>query len=177
MKIDINKLSIGLHELEFEETGEELNLRNNEMFPNPIRTKIQLDKTETHIYLKARVGSTAHFSCDRCLKEFDREIDGEIKLYFEMVSHGGRSHLVDDGIDPEEEDIRVFRPGQKEIDLSSDIRDTVLLTVPMKLVCAEDCKGICSGCKKDLNEESCICSEKPIDPRWEGLQALLDSKD
>jgi uncharacterized protein len=42
----------------------------------------------------------------------------------------------------------------------------------MKLLCNENCKGICAGCGADLNTELCKCPEKPADPRWEKLLSL-----
>jgi len=47
------------------------------------------------------------------------------------------------------------------------------LSIPMKLLCREDCQGICPGCGANLNQEACRCGEKPGDPRWEKLRELL----
>ena len=165
-----------MHELEFEESAEEINIKNKEIFPNPIHSHVSIDKSETHIYVKANVGSKAHFSCDRCLTEFDQDIQGELKLYYEMVVHGSQSNLVDDENDSQDDSVRVIRQDQHEIDLTPDIRDIIWLTIPMKIVCSKDCKGICPGCGKDLNREECVCSKEHIDPRWEVLQTLLDEE-
>lgn len=165
-----------MHELEFEESADEVNLENKAMFPNSIFSHVSIDKTETHIYIKANVGSKAHFSCDRCLKEFEQEISGDFKLYYEVISHGSHAHLVEEKNSSQDDTVRIFRADHKQIDLTSDIREIILLTIPMKIVCSQDCKGICPGCGKDLNQEQCVCSKQPIDPRWEGLQKLLDKE-
>jgi len=170
--IDISKLSIGLHELDFEETAEELNIEDINLFPNPIFSHVDVDKSETHIYIKAAVKSKLHFSCDRCLEEFEQELSGDLKLYFEIVSQGGLGHLVDENGN-QDDSVRVFRSDMKVIDLTPDSRDILLLAIPLKTICSEDCKGICPRCGTDLNNSSCSCKNKEIDPRWEGLKKLL----
>ena len=61
------------------------------------------------------------------------------------------------------------------IDLSAVFNDELLLELPTKLLCREDCKGLCPKCGKDLNKGSCNCPTKEIDPRLEVLKALLDN--
>ena len=173
MEIDISRLSTGLHELDFAEAAEELKIENVDMFPNPIVSRVTIDRSETHIYIKATIRSKAHFSCDRCLKKFDQDLVGDLKLYFEVLSQGSSGHLADENGD-DNDSIRIFRPEMRTIDLTNDIRDTLLLTIPMKVLCSLDCKGICSGCGVDLNIASCVCVHDDVDPRWEGLKKLLD---
>jgi uncharacterized protein len=71
------------------------------------------------------------------------------------------------------DDIHYIAPDTKEIDITGEIRDTVLLTLPMKVLCSEDCRGLCAGCGANLNSESCRCAAPPADPRWEALRKLL----
>ena len=175
MIIDISKLSTGLHELDFKETAKDLNIENFELFPNPIESHVEIDRTETHIYIKAAIRCKAHVTCDRCLKKFDQDLIGDLKLYFEVISHGGSGHLVNENGD-QNDSIRIFRPAMRMIDLTCDIRETLLLTIPMKMLCSPECKGICSGCGVDLNVKSCICVNENMDPRWDGLKKLLDQK-
>lgn len=176
MKIDVSKLAIGLHELDFSESALELGIDDVVRFPNPIMSHVTIDKSESHIFVKVRVESLAHFSCDRCLKEFDQKLSGDVQLYYEVVHQGGHSHLVDEGTERQQDEVRIYRPGQKEIVLTRDVRDTLLLSIPMKVLCSSDCKGICPYCGKDLNEGPCSCSPREMDPRWEALRVLLDRK-
>lgn len=62
-----------------------------------------------------------------------------------------------------------------KLDLDAPICDEILLSFPMRVLCREDCKGLCAGCGADLNRESCRCTKKEIDPRFASLAALLDS--
>ena len=60
------------------------------------------------------------------------------------------------------------------LDLEDTVRTDVLLELPGKVLCSEDCKGLCCQCGKNLNEGSCTCEKKQIDPRLAVLSQLLD---
>ena len=51
----------------------------------------------------------------------------------------------------------------------------VTLELPFQLLCREECKGLCPVCGADLNETTCNCNTKKVDPRLEKLKMLLDS--
>jgi uncharacterized protein len=56
--------------------------------------------------------------------------------------------------------------------LEDAVREQVLLAVPLKVICREDCKGLCPHCGANLNLEQCSCSEPVEDPRWTALKDL-----
>ena len=60
------------------------------------------------------------------------------------------------------------------IDLYPTLRKAILLNLPMKVVCSEDCKGLCPVCGKDLNNGECGCKTDYIDPRFESLRSLFN---
>ena len=61
------------------------------------------------------------------------------------------------------------------MDLDELIRTDILLELPTKFLCKEDCKGLCPTCGKNLNEGACNCQTHQIDPRLEVLKQLIDS--
>jgi len=61
-----------------------------------------------------------------------------------------------------------------KIDTTNDVREFALLSVPMKKLCKENCKGLCPKCGSDLNKEKCKCITEEIDPRWKPLMNLKD---
>ena len=75
--------------------------------------------------------------------------------------------------DSEESDLddALFYSGDS-FDMDAAAEDAVVLNMDMRILCREDCKGLCPQCGKNLNEGPCGCS-KPIDPRLEKLKALL----
>ena len=77
---------------------------------------------------------------------------------------------ADSQIDPAE--LQIVPPGFSVIDLSEDVRQTVLLSVPLKLLCTENCKGLCPLCGRNLNSGTCTCTQGAVDTRWEQLIKL-----
>ena len=75
-------------------------------------------------------------------------------------------------IEAEESDTILTVPDMK-LDVDELVSTEVLVDLPTKHLCREDCKGICSKCGKDLNEGSCACPTKEIDPRLSALADLL----
>lgn len=61
-----------------------------------------------------------------------------------------------------------------KLDLDELMRADILLELPTKFLCKEDCKGLCPVCGKNLNEGSCDCNLHQIDPRLEVLKKLID---
>ena len=57
------------------------------------------------------------------------------------------------------------------------LSEILLLDFPTRVLCSEDCKGLCHKCGKDLNEGDCGCDHREIDPRFAVLQQLLDQAD
>ena len=97
--------------------------------------------------------------CDRCGAEFDSTKVTELD-----------ATIVEEatGVNPE-----LFILEGDEIDLSEILSTCFILDMDSKFLCSEDCKGLCSGCGKNLNLGPCGCQKK-IDPRFAVLEQLLD---
>ncbi len=93
--------------------------------------------------------------CARCLAPVEEPFSTEIS--FPITTDAEES----------EEDC-ILAEGQK-IDLGVIFEETVLTNLPLRLLCREDCKGLCPKCGKDLNLGPCECPQKEIDPRLAGL--------
>ena len=75
-------------------------------------------------------------------------------------------------IEGEDSDTILLVPDMK-LDLDEFLYSEVIMSLPMKHVCSEMCKGICQKCGKNLNEGDCGCEKKEIDPRLAVLAELL----
>jgi uncharacterized protein len=64
----------------------------------------------------------------------------------------------------------------EQIDLNELLREQFYLTLPMKPLCSEDCKGICPQCGTNRNTAPCDCSPQWEDPRLAGLKTLLEKR-
>jgi uncharacterized protein len=163
MKIQIGSLSEGTHQYHFEADPADIAL--GEGFAGPVVVDATLDKTGKQVFLSARLETTGSFACDRCTTQFELLLNPEYRMYY--VKDEGDA----EGFDPSE--VQVVPPGLPIIDLTDDVRQTILLSVPLKLLCRRDCKGLCPRCGKDLNDGPCGCPGEESDSRWAGLRDFL----
>jgi uncharacterized protein len=161
MVIKINNLSEGIHNLEFEEKIEELELK--EPFSSNYLAKIKLTKLHNRIILGINLNTIAYLDCDRCGTAFKANLNN----YFEMV------YLFGDSPDNNESDNLIYLPVDTDkINLNKELRDYAILSIPMKKLCKEDCQGLCHKCGKNLNFGSCNCEKEGVDMRWQPLLEL-----
>ena len=155
-------MSDGIHEYSLAEDAASLDLDGH--FKDQVFARVTIEKSGSQIFLKAGLSAEGSFECDRCLTPFVLKLSSTYRMYY--VTEGS----VDRNIDPAE--LQIVPPGFSVIDLTDDVRQTVLLSVPLKLLCRENCKGLCPHCGVNLNSGTCNCSETAVDPRWEQLSRL-----
>ncbi len=112
------------------------------------------------VSLSATVSFSATVTCSRCAEEFKKDFKLEIE-------HLLANNLVNDDND----DYIVVE--DSVLDLDALICEDIVLSLPNKFLCSEECKGLCSKCGKNLNDGPCDC-KKDVDPRLAALLQLLD---
>ena len=131
-------------------------------FTHPVQVTGKIENRVGVVRLVFSVKSVLSLTCDRCLKAFEKSIEYDF------------SHIVVrelSNLDDEEFDYVVCEDGI--LDLAELARADLMLELPTKVLCKEDCKGLCFKCGKDLNLGSCDCKTKDIDPRWQALSDLF----
>ena len=128
----------------------------------PVKAEGTVRNTAGVLVMKGEITTCIHGICDRCAAEFDREME----LPIDAV-------LVTELANEENEDEWVFTLEGDSADLDDIVRTIFVLNMDSKLLCSDDCKGLCCGCGKNLNLEPCSC-EKEIDPRLAALKQLLN---
>ncbi|MEK7264143.1 MAG: DUF177 domain-containing protein [Bacteroidota bacterium] len=174
MIIQLATLSEGIHEYDFTVNPSEI-FRSKKLSPShfpdeitferPIQISVSLDKSSRQIRLRATISTERSALCDRCTDEFLFPVRGK----YETIYVFDEQHIPssDDEIE------YVFLSEDKlQIDIAEDVRQTLLLSIPMKLLCKEDCLGVCLHCGKNLNHGSCSCDTQIKDERWSKLQSL-----
>ena len=161
MIIKIANLSDGEHRFSFDEKVKNVGIE--EPFFGNCKVEAKLAKFNNQLVLNADIVLSSKFECDRCGEDFDNEI----KTQYQMVYLFG-----DEPEDNDDINLTYLPADADKIDLDVDVRDFALLSVPMKKLCKEDCKGLCANCGKDLNEGNCNCKAEDIDPRWKPLMEL-----
>lgn len=148
-------------EFDFELDLSEQELSGEKPFTSPVKVKGSAGNYTGIVELRAKAEFELETSCDRCAKP--------IKLLVATdIFHTLVTHLNDETND------ELLLVNELRFDLDPLITEDIFLDFPAKLLCDEDCKGVCPRCGKDLNTGSCSC-EKEIDPRLAALKQLLDN--
>ena len=163
MKVSIGNLSDGIHDCAFTAEPDELGLAEN--FGTKVKVDLTLDKSNRQLYLRACVQTEAQFRCDRCLDEFTQKIENSYQMFYVYSELESLKHKPDE--------VTVIAPESFSIDISEDVQQYLLLAVPLKLLCREDCRGLCAHCGANLNHGRCKCTNEDINPRWDTLKKLL----
>ncbi len=130
--------------------------------------KFKIERSGTEVIIKGNIHGTIQQTCSRCLNEFKKEIDLDIFTTFHPVTE-----LREEIYELHGEELEVDFYTGEEIDIDSLIEEEILLSLPMKPLCNEDCKGLCPVCGKDLNYDKCDCPQQNIDERFLKLKNLL----
>ena len=164
MKVTILHLPDGIHEFEESIAARSLHFYSEEKYPEQINVKVTLNKFGKNISCKVHLSTNIHLTCDRCLTEFQKPVAEKFEILF---------HIGTRDFETDEEDVVMLSPEENEIELDRFIEEQLVLAVPIKALCREDCKGLCPVCGVNLNVQSCNCPKETLDPRWQKLKELL----
>src|SRR3954465_10035789 len=103
--------------------------------------------------------------CARCIEPVPTKVAGDFDLLYRPlgVDGGKAERAISEG------ETEIGYCSGEGIQLEDVLREQILLALPLRIVCSESCRGLCPGCGKNLNVESCACEEQPPDPRWAAL--------
>ncbi len=163
MIIDLKKyfLSESLADtIEYELDLSSVEINGVKPFSVPVNVKVTLRGFAGSVVLKAQVHYTVVAPCDRCCEEtaLRKAVDF--------------SHILVRELGEEDSDEYLFVP-EARLDLDELLTEDILLDLPGKFLCKEDCKGLCPRCGANLNLGKCSCEPEETDPRLEALRALL----
>jgi uncharacterized protein len=162
LTINISRLSEGIHQYSFEAAPKDLSL--DERFVKPVLVQAALEKTSRQMFLRCELRTTGLFTCDRCLTDFDQEVSAHFEIMY-MTQEGNVRQ-------ENEEEVQFLNPDTNVLDLGEDVRQFLILSVRQKLLCREDCEGLCPKCGANRNKVRCDCTTNEIDPRWEVLRKM-----
>ncbi len=127
----------------------------------PVVCEGYVKNTAGVLLLTGTLRTTLHPVCDRCATEFDRS-----------VAYSVEAMLVTEMVNEEENDAWTFLLEGDSADLTDIMTTAFLFSMDSKLLCREDCKGLCATCGANLNQGECQCAP-PVDPRFAALAQLL----
>lgn len=164
MIIKHTNYSEGIHYIDFDETAEEVGL--GEPFLGDVKLRVKMDKSRTQIVLDCDLDTEAKLMCDRCNEEFVADLNKKFKLVYLFDAQS---------VNSETPDLYYISPETDKINLDPDVRDYAILSIPMKNLCSENCKGLCPHCGTNLNIGVCECGKDEINPLWAPLQKLKNN--
>lgn len=168
--VDLNDLREQNEPLEVSASLSErqLGLHNLFSFDGPLNTEMVVTLEDIRVRITGGLSVHLDVSCCRCLRKFSRNVEKRFRVEYwpdPEVEEGEEIALTYEDLD-----VGFYR--NDEIDLSGVVAEQVMLELPMKPVCREDCKGLCDQCGANLNEGSCGCDRSRIDPRFSVLVEL-----
>lgn len=101
---------------------------------SPLEVMAHVECIVNTVTVKARVAVKFHTPCARCLEELERERCEDYTF----------NYMIEEGM--------------TDVDLGDDIRQEIIIGIPQKVLCRDDCKGICPNCGVNLNNEKCSCT-------------------
>ncbi len=120
--------------------------------------------------VQGRARASLEAACDRCLAPFDLDVVSKFEGHYWKGREDGRPARAygGDGADGGDE----LEYHGDFVDIGPEVRESLALAIPIRLVCSEECRGLCPSCGKNLNEGPCDCPAPPGDVRLAGLLDL-----
>lgn len=120
---------------------------------------------ERKLLMEGKAGLTMQIPCDRCLEPVSCLFELDIAEELDM-GRKEEEHLV--GLDEQ-----TYVSGHN-LDVEQLLQHELIPNLPMKVLCREDCQGICNKCGVNRNHQQCTCDQSVPDPRMAGIQDLFN---
>jgi uncharacterized protein len=174
MKISVDEIPQSPKEIHFSESVEDLNRiysqsKNREFsFPSVLEVDLTYYRSGQDIFFHGRFAGEFSGCCGRCLETYNFELD----KHFDFVLTRGLFKSERGAEELTWDDLGLSFYSTDEIDLVPLIAEQVMLALPTRPLCSENCRGLCGSCGSNLNIQSCSCSVVIRDPRMAIFRTL-----
>jgi uncharacterized protein len=171
MRIEVESLTAGGKP--FEQTYAPADLALEDEFAAlaaDVRAWGRASRKSDEVRVSGSLQTAVELRCDRCLGPVPVSVNVDFAANF--VRAGDPTA---EARELHEEDLEVSVFDGDSIDLDEIVREQILLALPARQLCRDDCKGLCPTCGKNLNNESCDCAHDDTDPRWAALADIKQS--
>jgi uncharacterized protein len=151
LKIHLPTYLPGIHAIEESLEPVSLDL-DTERFSEQITAKLMLDRHDPYLQFQFDLRTFIFLDCDRCAESYREELHAQTGMMYVLGHHAK-------AIDADDPGITYLPAGTMDLDLTTDLRDFLLLALPSKFLCKEDCRGLCADCGANLNLQSCQCQQ------------------
>jgi DUF177 domain-containing protein len=167
MKLRVEEITAEAKEIGFLEPEDEVNkildagpVRDYHV-EGPISVTVSYYRAGMEVFVEGDLSARTRSMCARCAEEFVAPRMRSFRYVMVPRVLDGRA----DGGDPADEDIEYSYYEGEEIDLSPSIREQLILALPTRALCRDDCRGLCPRCGMNLNYGACGCEERQADLR------------
>ena len=165
--VDLKNLTPGIHEFEY--------LLENKFFVDIDGDQVQKGKVKVHLTVKRssmmfemnfQIEGVVMVPCDRCLEP--------VATVFNLnISRITKGNVTDESeVESEDLDEANYIDGYT-LDVDQLVGSEILIGWPTKILCSEDCKGICNVCGQNLNQGTCNCEDTSLDPRMSVIRDVF----
>lgn len=172
MKLLIRDIEEDPRRLTYEEPTAPLNARLvhggvcDYEFPANANVRLDYYRSGVEVFLQGHIEGGAIGYCGRCLEPYPFDFSTDFSLVLlPREDLPPRLELAPDDLDV------AYYQGE-EIDLAPLVDEHIILALPTRPLCSEECRGLCPHCGINRNVESCDCAAKHVDPRWAALQQI-----
>lgn len=152
-EIDLAKLKKGKTHKSFTLKPESIDLSYKEAeFEQNIKVNLTFHRSARKIEVTADINTEAVLECDLCLEEYTHQVDLEESITIKLLDYSYNQQK------PESPEINlIYSYPDEEVELGKLIHDAIIVSLPIKHKCKEDCKGLCFVCGTNLNYSECGC--------------------
>ena len=139
------------------------------------RLACHVDLVDGTLHVRGRLSGALATDCGRCLERYALPVAQELDLFY-LPRAAGRPQEQEEEVELSDREVVVGYYDGEKLDLGEVMREQILLGLPLKPLCREDCRGRCVSCGQNLNQGVCACppAEEPVDPRLAPLRKLFD---
>jgi uncharacterized protein len=160
--LQVRELEQGENRLERVGNGIDLALDPSHIaLTGPVLLRLVAYRAGDHIDVQGTVTAPVDLTCDRCLAPIHRILQAGVRVFAERRELRDRRPVEE----VREDDLGIVYHDGRFVDLTDDVRQVLLVELPWRSVCRDDCRGLCPRCGADLNEGPCRCGERDVDSR------------
>jgi DUF177 domain-containing protein len=173
MRIQLEKLEGGKGDFAHVYQPDELDpVDERVQLTEPVAVRGTVRRTGVGVAVNGHVETRVQVECDRCLKPVELPVSTDFALEYITGAEYESSSVA--ALSEEEMAVSVF--DGESIDVDEIVKEQILLAVPARTLCREECKGICPECGIDLNTGQCNCAADEVDPRWAALKSFKNGE-
>jgi uncharacterized protein len=164
--------------LEFEEKPENFSILQDIMhtadcvFHSPLKFKVRAIRIKEMVKIEGRLETKIRLTCSRCLEPFESPLVKNFVLTYVQQQPETAEINGGEGIELSADEAGLMIFTGREIDLKEALQEQVVMSIPMRPLCADSCKGLCSRCGANLNDGDCGCQKNSLRTKFAALKNL-----